>query len=96
MRRSWVSRLCFFLGGGVLCFRDTCHLMIRKIQFAPATNKSGPKAVITKQFIMSDQPIHLEASLEKEVGNKQKLSLKCLLNKCFSCSDLLPRAIDHC
>lgn len=48
--------------------------MIRKIQFAPATNKSGPKAVITKQFIMSDQPIHLEASLEKEVGNKQEIS----------------------
>lgn len=88
MRSSWRSRCAedkdekilglptvfFFGGGGVLCFRDTCHLMIRKIQFAPATNKSGPKAVITKQFIMSDQPIHLEASLEKEVGNKQEIS----------------------
>lgn len=55
----------------VLCFRDTCRLMIRKIQFAPETNKSGPKADISKQFIMSDKPIHLEASLEKEVRNKQ-------------------------
>lgn len=45
--------------------------MIRKIQFAPVTNKPGPKADITKQFMMSDKPIHLEASLEKEVGNKQ-------------------------
>lgn len=45
--------------------------MIRKIQFAPETNKSGPKADISKQFIMSDKPIHLEASLEKEVGNKR-------------------------
>ncbi|CAG09807.1 unnamed protein product, partial [Tetraodon nigroviridis] len=47
--------------------KDTCRLMIRKIQFAPATNKSGPKADITKQFIMSDKPVHLEASLEKEI-----------------------------
>lgn len=45
--------------------------MIRKIQFAPETNKSGPKADITKQFIMSDKPVHLEASLEKEVGNER-------------------------
>lgn len=45
--------------------------MIRKIQFAPATNKPGPKADITKQFIMSDKPVHLEASLEKEVRNKR-------------------------
>lgn len=41
--------------------------MIRKIQFAPANNKAGPQADITKQFMMTDKPIHLEASLEKEV-----------------------------
>lgn len=41
--------------------------MIRKIQYAPADNKAGPKADIAKQFMMSDKPIHLEASLEKEV-----------------------------
>lgn len=52
-------------------YRDTCRLMIRKIQFAPLTNKPGPKADITKQFMMSDKPIQLEASLEKEVGNKE-------------------------
>lgn len=57
--------------GGVTCYRDTCRLMIRKIQFAPVTNKPGPKADITKQFMMSDKPIQLEASLEKEVGNKE-------------------------
>lgn len=45
--------------------------MIHKIQFAPVTNKPGPKADITKQFMMSDKPIQLEASLEKEVGNKE-------------------------
>lgn len=47
--------------------KDTCRLMIRKIQFAPANNKAGAKADVSKQFMMSDKPVHLEASLEKEV-----------------------------
>nr|XP_040030422.1 arrestin 3b, retinal (X-arrestin) isoform X1 [Gasterosteus aculeatus aculeatus] len=47
--------------------KDTCRLMIRKIQFAPSSNKPGPKAEITKQFMMSDKPVILEASLEKEI-----------------------------
>ncbi|XP_034545219.1 arrestin 3b, retinal (X-arrestin) [Notolabrus celidotus] len=47
--------------------KDTCRLMIRKIQFAPATNKAGPKAEISKQFMMTDKPVHLEASLGKEI-----------------------------
>lgn len=62
------------VGGTVILFalsfcglRDTCRLMIRKIQFAPSSNKPGPKAEITKQFMMSDKPVILEASLEKEV-----------------------------
>ncbi|XP_013860510.1 arrestin 3b, retinal (X-arrestin) isoform X1 [Austrofundulus limnaeus] len=46
--------------------KDTCRLIIRKIQFAPA-NKAGPKAEISKQFMMSDKPISVEASLEKEI-----------------------------
>ncbi|XP_047190178.1 arrestin 3b, retinal (X-arrestin) isoform X3 [Scophthalmus maximus] len=47
--------------------KDTCRLMIRKIQFAPANNKPGPKAEISKQFMMTDKPVNLEASLEKEI-----------------------------
>ncbi|KAG7518625.1 arrestin-C isoform X1 [Solea senegalensis] len=47
--------------------KDTCRLMIRKIQFAPPNDKPGPKAEITKQFMMTDKPVHLEASLQKEV-----------------------------
>ncbi|KAJ4945640.1 hypothetical protein JOQ06_023321 [Pogonophryne albipinna] len=47
--------------------KDTCRLMIRKIQFAPISNKPGPKADISKQFMMSDKPVNLEASLEKEI-----------------------------
>ncbi|KAM8848103.1 arrestin 3b, retinal (X-arrestin) isoform 1-T1 [Synchiropus picturatus] len=47
--------------------KDTCRLMIKKIQFAPAGNKAGPKADISKQFMMNDKPVHLEAALEKEI-----------------------------
>ncbi|XP_077387286.1 arrestin 3b, retinal (X-arrestin) [Festucalex cinctus] len=47
--------------------KDTCRLIIRKIQFAPTKNNAGPKADISKQFMMSDKPVHLEASLDKKV-----------------------------
>ncbi|XP_061756284.1 arrestin 3b, retinal (X-arrestin) [Nerophis ophidion] len=47
--------------------KDTCRLMIRKIQYAPTKNAAGPKAEITKQFMMSDKPVHMEASLDKEI-----------------------------
>lgn len=47
--------------------RDTARLIIRKIQFAPSQIGAGPKADICKSFMMSDKPVHLEASLEKDV-----------------------------
>ncbi|XP_064206754.1 arrestin-C-like [Anguilla rostrata] len=47
--------------------KDTCRLIIRKIQFAPDNKGTGPKADICKQFMMSDKPVHLEASIEKEI-----------------------------
>lgn len=53
-------------GDEVIEKKDTCRLMIRKIQFAPTNNKAGPKAELSKQFMMSDKPVHLEAELEKE------------------------------
>ncbi|XP_036379700.1 arrestin-C-like [Megalops cyprinoides] len=46
--------------------KDTCRLIIRKIQFAPDQATAGPKADICKQFMMSDNTVHLEASLERE------------------------------
>ncbi|CAB1337200.1 unnamed protein product, partial [Coregonus sp. 'balchen'] len=47
--------------------KDTCRLIIRKIQFAPGIVGAGPKADISKNFMMSDKPVHLEASIEKEL-----------------------------
>ncbi|KAK5887730.1 hypothetical protein CesoFtcFv8_016309 [Champsocephalus esox] len=47
--------------------KDTARLIIRKIQFAPSQIGAGPKADICKSFMMSDKPVHLEASLEKDL-----------------------------
>ncbi|RVE64048.1 hypothetical protein OJAV_G00142460 [Oryzias javanicus] len=47
--------------------KDTARLVIRKIQFAPAQAGGGPKADICKSFMMSDKPVHLEASMEKDL-----------------------------
>ncbi|XP_034062487.1 arrestin 3a, retinal (X-arrestin) isoform X1 [Gymnodraco acuticeps] len=47
--------------------KDTARLVIRKIQFAPSHIGAGPKADICKSFMMSDKPVHLEASLEKDL-----------------------------
>lgn len=43
------------------------RLVIRKVQFAPISTGPAPKSETTKQFMMSDKPLHLEASLDKEV-----------------------------
>ncbi|XP_012706079.1 arrestin 3a, retinal (X-arrestin) [Fundulus heteroclitus] len=47
--------------------KDTARLVIRKIQYAPSQVGSGPKADICKSFMMSDKPVHLEASMEKDL-----------------------------
>lgn len=47
--------------------RDTCRLIIRKIQYAPNQTGPGPKLAIMKCFMTSDKPVHMELSLDKEV-----------------------------
>ncbi|NWQ77662.1 ARRC protein, partial [Columbina picui] len=47
--------------------RNSVRLVIRKIQFAPMKTGPAPKSETTRQFMMSDKPLHLEASLEKEI-----------------------------
>lgn len=44
------------------------RLVIRKVQYAP--EKPGPQPMVetTRSFLMSDRSLHLEASLDKEVG----------------------------
>lgn len=47
--------------------RNSVHLLIRKVQYAP--EKPGPQPMMetTRNFLMSDRTLHLEASLDKEL-----------------------------
>nr|AWC68098.1 cone arrestin [Hypsiglena torquata] len=47
--------------------KNSVRLVIRKVQFAPTLTSSSPKTQISKQFMMSDKPLHLEASMDKEI-----------------------------
>ncbi|XP_063046613.1 arrestin 3b, retinal (X-arrestin) [Engraulis encrasicolus] len=63
--------------------KDTTRLLIRKIQFAPDKLGAGPEAKITKKFLMSDQPIQLIASTDRELyyhGDPIPISVK-IINK---------------
>ncbi|XP_017163624.1 beta-arrestin-1 [Poecilia reticulata] len=47
--------------------RNSVRLVIRKVQYAPEKPGPQPTAETTRQFLMSDKPLHLEASLDKEL-----------------------------
>lgn len=43
------------------------RLMIRKVQFAPDSEATAPSGETSREFLMSDKPLHVKASLDKEV-----------------------------
>ncbi|KAL4647680.1 beta-arrestin-1 isoform X1 [Arapaima gigas] len=47
--------------------RNSVRLVIRKVQYAPEKPGPQPMDETTRQFLMSDKPLHLEASLDKEI-----------------------------
>lgn len=47
--------------------RNSVRLVIRKVQFAPEKPGPQPSADTTRMFLLSDKPLHLEASLDKEI-----------------------------
>lgn len=47
--------------------RSSVRLAIRKIQYAPEDTKVIPTAETTCEFLMSDKPLHMQVSLEKEI-----------------------------
>ncbi|KAI7801000.1 arrestin 1, partial [Triplophysa rosa] len=47
--------------------RSSVHLAIRKIQYAPDTGGPAPSGETTCEFVMSDKPLHMRVSLEKEL-----------------------------
>ncbi|XP_074467534.1 arrestin 3a, retinal (X-arrestin) isoform X2 [Sebastes fasciatus] len=61
--------------------KDTARLIIRKIQYAPSEVGAGPKADICKSFMMSDKPVHVEASMEKDLYfHGETIPLKIKIN----------------
>ncbi|XP_056322047.1 S-arrestin a [Danio aesculapii] len=46
--------------------RSSVGLMIRKVQYAPEKLGPAPSVETTRDFLMSDKPLHMEASLEKQ------------------------------
>lgn len=47
--------------------RNSVRLVIRKVQYAPEKTGPQPMAETTRNFLMSDRSLHLEASLDKEL-----------------------------
>ncbi|XP_075690402.1 arrestin-C [Rhinoderma darwinii] len=47
--------------------KNSVRLIIRKVQYAPEVTGPAPRAEITRQFMLSDKPLQLEASLDKEM-----------------------------
>ncbi|KAK6620499.1 hypothetical protein RUM44_006901 [Polyplax serrata] len=62
----------FFLGGSLILtvmfrYRNSVRLAIRKIMYAPSKQGEQPSIEVSKEFVMSPNKLHLEASLDKEL-----------------------------
>jgi len=58
-----VTQLFFLNLGG----RNSVRLAIRKIMYAPSKQGEQPSVEVSKEFMMSPNKLHLEASLDKEL-----------------------------
>ncbi|XP_041804409.1 S-arrestin a [Chelmon rostratus] len=47
--------------------RSSVKLMLRKVQYAPESVGVAPSVETTRDFLMSDKPLHVKASLDKEI-----------------------------
>jgi beta-arrestin len=47
--------------------RNSVRLAIRKVVYAPSKQGDQPSVEVSKEFMMSPNKLHLEASLDKEV-----------------------------
>ena len=51
-----------------LNFRNSVRLAIRKVMYAPLKQGEQPSVEVSKEFMMSPNKLHLEASLDKDVS----------------------------
>ncbi|XP_076601517.1 S-arrestin a [Chaetodon auriga] len=47
--------------------RSTVKLMLRKVQYAPENEGVAPSVETSRDFVMSEKPLHVKASLDKEI-----------------------------
>lgn len=71
-------------------------LMLRKVQYAPEGEGMAPSVETTRDFVMSDKPLHVKASLDKEVGvsrfsSEHEVPTSMLESERWLFPDLLPR-----
>ncbi|KAM7045859.1 arrestin-C isoform 1-T1 [Molossus nigricans] len=65
--------------------RDSVRLVIRKVQFAPPEPGPGPWAQTIRHFLLSAQPLQLQAWMEREVHyHGQPISVNVSINNCTS------------
>ncbi|XP_070114834.1 arrestin-C isoform X2 [Equus przewalskii] len=63
--------------------RDSVRLVIRKIQFAPLEPGPGPSAQTVRRFLLSAQPLQLQAWMDREVHYHGKpISVNVSINNC--------------
>ncbi|KAM8903635.1 S-arrestin-like isoform 1-T2 [Spinachia spinachia] len=64
--------------------QSSVRLSIRKIQFSPGDSDRVPVAETTFEFLMSDKPLRVKLSLEKEVCGATSLPVPVCLSLCPS------------
>lgn len=63
-------------------------LMLRKVQYAPDLEGTAPSVETTRDFVMSDKPLHVQASLDKQVGVASESKAPSCMMVCATASFL--------
>ena len=58
-------------------YRNSVRLAIRKVMYAPMKQGDQPSIEVSKEFMMSPNKLHLEASLDKEVSYLKLIKKNC-------------------
>jgi hypothetical protein len=59
---------CYCIYSKKPVFSNSVRLAIRKLTYTPAVERPQPMVDVNKEFLVSPGLLHLEASLDKEVG----------------------------
>lgn len=65
--------------------RNSVRLAIRKVTYAPNKQGEQPSVEVSKEFVMSPNKLHLEASLDKEVRSRRSPHATACCVHCIKC-----------